>query len=182
MHPKSHMANLHDEFWHKCTNIEGGENPRNAAVATKYLHAQEKPGQCDTDFPDSRNNCANPEMAQSWIMSQAEDEGKVRGKAGKNHTRQTFANGSRKCPKEEGNIVKESWKKKITYLRAKMIYWPKWQANSIKSMLGPRPKGFPCINYPTREMARWGTQKSCSSLPFDIGRAIGAWQGVSWPG
>lgn len=22
MHPKSHMANLHDEFWHKCINAQ----------------------------------------------------------------------------------------------------------------------------------------------------------------
>lgn len=136
MHPKSHMANLHDEFWHKCTTIEGGENPRNAAVAAQYLHAQEKPGQCDTDFPNSRNNCANPEMAQSWIMSQAEDEGKVRGKAGKNHTRQTFANGSRKCPKEEGNIVKESWKKKLLICEPKWFIGPNGKQIALKACWG----------------------------------------------
>lgn len=51
-----------------------------------------------------------------------------------------------------------------------MIYWSKWQANSIKSMLGPRPKGFPCINYPTRVR---GFKNAPVPVPvrFDPGRA-----------
>lgn len=37
------------------------------------------------------------------------------------------------------------------YLSApKMIYWPKWQANSIKSVVGAWPKGC-CINNPKRD-------------------------------
>jgi len=37
-----------------------------------------------------------------------EDEREVRGKAEKNHTRKSLANGSRKAPEEEGSTVEES--------------------------------------------------------------------------
>jgi len=52
MHPRSHMANFDDEFWHKCRTIDKGVYPRNAPTGVEYFHAQENPGQCDTDFPD----------------------------------------------------------------------------------------------------------------------------------